>query len=436
LESLFGKKDEMRGHMLEVELNTLDPKSFDNIQYFFTKFKSLILSLVTCGIDKSKQVDQRILTILATLGPKYVVYVFSFHSGRYLMGTNWKMPTMDQFIDSFTHEQAKLIQMGLIKDPKAHALTMHDGKGSSKQNRKEKQNENEGYSKPFNDSSGSKDSSDYKKKKKGKQCTYCNKLNHEESTCMKKQIDLMAQALQQNNLGNFIPEGVKTHKEDHAPKKSNHHALVAINSSFDSWIIDSGASHHMVVKEEVFSPLSPCSRPPIVMGVDTLVAVAGEGRVELHNGNFENVLHVPKLSMNPLSVYQITQKGKKVEFTLDSISVIDMHYNSIIAIGEVDHKSRLYKFTKFSDDDSYILLTHKESTFHAPPMQHAYTLVLPSVTNIRDDSIHSEFVYGNKQVVQPDKKPSLKLQQIPKKAQFTLQAVGILIGNPLESRRT
>jgi hypothetical protein len=35
----------MRGHMLEVELNTLDPKSFDNIQDLFTKFKSLILSL-------------------------------------------------------------------------------------------------------------------------------------------------------------------------------------------------------------------------------------------------------------------------------------------------------------------------------------------------------------------------------------------------------
>jgi hypothetical protein len=26
--------------------------------------------------------------------------------------------------------------MGLIKDPKAHALTMHDGKGSSKHNRR------------------------------------------------------------------------------------------------------------------------------------------------------------------------------------------------------------------------------------------------------------------------------------------------------------
>jgi hypothetical protein len=52
--------------------------------------------------------------------------------------------------------------MGLMKDPKSHPITMHDGKGSSKQNEKE------GYSKPFNDSSGSKNSLDSKKKKKKK----------------------------------------------------------------------------------------------------------------------------------------------------------------------------------------------------------------------------------------------------------------------------
>jgi hypothetical protein len=131
----------------------------------------------------------------------------------------------------------------------------------------------------------------------------------------------------------------------------------------------------MVAKEEVLSSLSPCSRPHILMGDDTLVAVGGEGRVELHNGSFENILHVLNISMNLLSVYQITQKGKKVEFTSDLVSIIDMHDNSIIAIGEVDHKSRLYKFTKFSDDDSYFLLTHKESTLHAPLVKHVYTLL-------------------------------------------------------------
>jgi hypothetical protein len=176
----------------------------------------------------------------------------------------------------------------------------------------------------------------------------------------------------------------------------------------------------MAAKEEVFSSLSPCSRPPILMGDDTPIAVVGEGRVELHNDSFENVLHVPKLSMILLSVYQITQRGKKVEFTSDSVSAIDMHDNSIIAIGEVDHKSRLYKFTKFFDDDSSILLTCKESNLHAPPLKHAYTLVLPLVSDIIDDSIHSDSVHGNKHVVHPDKNSGPKLQEMPKKAHTTL----------------
>jgi hypothetical protein len=88
LEGLFGKEDEMRGHMLEVELNTLDPKLFDNIQDFFTKFKYFLLSLGECGINKSTQEKQLILTILAKLGPKYVLYVSNFHYGRCLFGTN------------------------------------------------------------------------------------------------------------------------------------------------------------------------------------------------------------------------------------------------------------------------------------------------------------------------------------------------------------
>jgi hypothetical protein len=33
LEGIFGKQDDMRGHILEVELLTLDPKIFDNIKY-------------------------------------------------------------------------------------------------------------------------------------------------------------------------------------------------------------------------------------------------------------------------------------------------------------------------------------------------------------------------------------------------------------------
>jgi hypothetical protein len=71
MEGIFGKKDEMRGDFLEVEFLTLDPKTFDNIQDFFTKYKDLLSQLKACGVDKYKEEKHMVLTILSKLGPEY-----------------------------------------------------------------------------------------------------------------------------------------------------------------------------------------------------------------------------------------------------------------------------------------------------------------------------------------------------------------------------
>jgi hypothetical protein len=102
-----------------------------------------------------------------------------------------------------------------------------------------------------------------------------------------------------------------------------------------------------------------CMGPLILMGDDSLVELTGKGRVELDHGSFENVLHVPQLSVNVLSVFDYTGSGKKVEFTRDSVSIFDMQNNSKISVGEVNHKSRLYTFTKFIELDTSVL-THAD----------------------------------------------------------------------------
>jgi hypothetical protein len=76
----------MRGHILEVELLTLDPKTFDNLQDFFTKYKDLLSQLKACGVDKSKEEKQMVLTILSELGQEYSVFVSTFHSFRLTSG--------------------------------------------------------------------------------------------------------------------------------------------------------------------------------------------------------------------------------------------------------------------------------------------------------------------------------------------------------------
>ena len=51
LEFSFGKKHELRGHILENKMISLQPNSFETIQQFFAKFKSLALQCRQCRIE-------------------------------------------------------------------------------------------------------------------------------------------------------------------------------------------------------------------------------------------------------------------------------------------------------------------------------------------------------------------------------------------------
>ena len=80
IESLFVNIDDITCHQLENELITLNPTHFEIIQDFFTKFKSRVLQLKQCGIEKKE--DNIIMSILSKLGPEYSVFVSAFHSGK------------------------------------------------------------------------------------------------------------------------------------------------------------------------------------------------------------------------------------------------------------------------------------------------------------------------------------------------------------------
>ena len=130
-------------------------------------------------------------------------------------------------------------------------------------------------------------------------------------------------------------------------KGNSSHALIAINLSPYAWIVDSGASHHMASTNEAFSSLDACKGPPILMGDDSPIDIINKGRIELNHGSFEDVLHVPKLLVNLLFVYQITHygTGKRVKFTPDAVNIFDIQRNSKVATGEVNHRSRIYTFS-------------------------------------------------------------------------------------------
>ena len=86
------------------------------------------------------------------------MFVSTFHSVRLTSGATWTFPSLDDFIDSLTQGQNKLINKGKIKVQKVHALTMQDGSSHKYQKYNDKYKskahanpKKEGYSKPFNE---------------------------------------------------------------------------------------------------------------------------------------------------------------------------------------------------------------------------------------------------------------------------------------------
>ena len=99
LTSLFDKQDDLWIYHLENELISLHLANFETLNDFFTKFKHLVFQLKLCKVEKED--DQLILSILSKLGADYSFFVSTFHSVK-LSTPNWKIPTLEYFIESLT----------------------------------------------------------------------------------------------------------------------------------------------------------------------------------------------------------------------------------------------------------------------------------------------------------------------------------------------
>ena len=94
-------------------------------------------------------------------------------------------------------------------------------------------------------------------------------------------------------------------------------------SKSKAMLIEYGASNHMMAEKYSFSSLETRKSIPIHMGDDSTIISKGQGTVDLENGFFSNVLYVPSLASNILSVYQMTHTGmpKRVSFIPNDVEI-------------------------------------------------------------------------------------------------------------------
>lgn len=133
-------------------------------------------------------------------------------------------------------------------------------------------------------------------------CNICKKNNHKEKDCYFRRKHGETKAEQVRKVA-FLTENTAEIQSD------------------DMFVMDSGATSHMVNNIGLFNSIKELDSEINVAKKDTIIKAKGKGIVETDKCIFENVLYVPELSKNLISVNAITEKNGKVIFQNDKVYV-------------------------------------------------------------------------------------------------------------------
>jgi hypothetical protein len=163
---------------------------------------------------------------------------------------------------------------------------------------------------------------------KGPRCFNCNKHGHMARNC---------RAPKKKNIMN----------ED----KQSFIAAFSVSSQImnpDLWYMDSGASMHMTNRSDWMYDVTSPPIPTITVANKTSLPVENMGKVNLLiNGNEQNkiqvreVLYIPKLDANLLSVSAIVKNGYKVNFKDKSCDIYDQDNNFLCSATQINNLYQL-----------------------------------------------------------------------------------------------
>lgn len=174
--------------------------------------------------------------------------------------------------------------------------------------------------KPSNDKKSNTD----KKPRSKIECFKCHKLGYFRKDCRKYKARIAKEQSQGKST-----EANQTYSK--SLMLACQSAYTVVNGQ-DSWIGDSGASNHMMYQRNIFTSFEEINDGsfPITVGNNEVIYAQGKGTVDvksLSGGDITltNVLYVPKLGRNLLSLGAATKMQVNVKFGKD---VIEMSKNS------------------------------------------------------------------------------------------------------------
>lgn len=169
-------------------------------------------------------------------------------------------------------------------------------------------------------------------------CYYCGKPSHFAKNCMKRRSD---QFKQRRHSRNYVDrDEAISHDFSNLKLFVSNAALSAETNDDNAWFIDSGASVHMSCKRDWFDTYHEINNGGhIYLGDNRSHEIKGYGDISvmMPNGQekqIQNVVYVPGLKKNLISVSTIIDQHLKIEFVKSHCLVKDVQDNyKVVAKG-------------------------------------------------------------------------------------------------------
>jgi predicted aspartyl protease len=189
-------------------------------------------------------------------------------------------------------------------------------------------------------------------------CQHCNKLGHPPFKCWKRPDAKCSKCHQMGHEAIICRTKFQKQQNEDAQVASQDDedqlfvaTCFSVQTSSDHWLIDSGCTNHMTFDKSLFRNLQTTEVAKVRIGNGDCIAAKGKGTVAITTNSgtktISDVLYVPDIDQNLLSVGQLIEKGMKVVFENQSCYIF---YAAGQKILQAKMRGKSFSFLPFEEE--------------------------------------------------------------------------------------
>ncbi|TXG54509.1 hypothetical protein EZV62_019765 [Acer yangbiense] len=313
------------------EFENLKMKESESVKEYFSRVIGVVNHMRTLGEDVT---DQKVVEkILISLPEKYEHIVAAIEESKDLTAL-----LVEQLMGSLeSHEQRRLLRYDQsVESAFQTKLNFKQQKSFKKsdQQRGDRRKWNKGESSKKEDNRNHRD---YAADDSKPACKICKKKNHDTSNCWHRG---KPQCFNCKKFGHVEKDCRYKQNVNQAKKENDDEGTLfyacqsAVEEKDSTWHLDSGCSNHMSGNENIFLDVDSTVTPKVKLGNGAIVESKGKGRisVETKKGTkyVNDVLFVPELNQNLLSVGQLVENGYRLHFEDGGCTIFDKKEKDLV----------------------------------------------------------------------------------------------------------